>query len=386
MGASFGLTRRAAVRGAALLTAPLVLGAARPARGEAVGVVGATAERIQDRARQFLNQFSAPGVSLAYGHNSAIAFMGAYGFADPQTGEPLTTGHRLRIASVSKPITAAAVMMLAEHGRIRLDRPVFGAHGLLGAWFPIDARAPHADWLQAITVDHLLTHTAGGWTNDGSDPMFRYPGAGHADLIAATLREAPLINPPGSAYAYSNFGYCLLGRVVEAASGQSYEQFVRSQLLRLAGAEGMEVGGNTRGERRPGEAVYVGQGGDNPYSFDLRRMDAHGGWIASAADLVRFGQRINGDDALPDLIRPQSIALMRTPSGATQDYGRGWAINPAHANRWHSGALPGLVSMLILQAGGTIFAGLANTLARDGRDANAGLESLLWDVRALLYG
>ena len=324
-------------------------------------------------------------MSLAYGRGGAITFQGAYGQADNFTGEPMTTGHRLRIASIAKPITAAAIMMLAERGQLRLDQPVFGPGGPLSAWFPIGAAHPRPDWLQAITVDHLLTHTAGGWTNDGADPMFRMPVLGHADLIVTTLRDAPLVSPPGSTYAYSNFGYCLLGRVIEAVSGQGYAQFVRANVTGPAGAGGMEIGGNTLAERRSGEAVYFGQNGDDPYSFNLARMDSHGGWIATAAELVAVGQRLNGTDAAADLIGPQSIALMGASAGASPYYGRGWNINPGHGNRWHNGALPGAVSMLVLGADGTAFAGLVNSRTIDGRDANAGLEALLWEVNGMVH-
>ena len=202
-----------------------------------------------------MSQFSAPGVSLAYARDGAVSFAAGYGVADPQTGETLTAGHRFRIASISKPVTAAAIMLLVDRGRIGLHQPAFGQGGPLATWIPIDNSYPHADWLRAITIDHLLTHTAGGWTNDGNDPMYRYPSYGHADLIATTLREAPLLSPPGSAYAYSNFGYCVLGRVIEAASGQTYQQFVRSQLTGPAGAASLELGGNTRAERRQGEVA-----------------------------------------------------------------------------------------------------------------------------------
>lgn len=402
MSTATGLRRRCFLLGAAAtLAMPSVAGAARPGSGgggtggPVIGgpIIGgpvfggpdpAKAGQVEQRVRQFMSEFSAPGVSLAYGRGGTISFAGAYGLADNFSGETMTPEHRFRIASISKPITAAAIMMLVEQGRLRRDHKVFGAGGPLSAWIPIDGSYPHADWLQAITVDHLLTHTAGGWTNDGADPMFRHAALGHRDLIASTLREAPLINPPGSAYAYSNFGYCLLGRIIEAATGQGYAQVVRSQLAGPAGAQSLEIGGNTQGERKAGEVDYFGQSGDNPFGFNLARMDSHGGWIASASDLVKIAQRINGDDSVADLIAAQSVNMMRAPSSASQTYGRGWAINPGHSNRWHGGALPGATSLLILAAGGTVMAGLVNTRTIDGRDTNQGLDRLLWDVNGLV--
>ena len=109
------------------------------------------------------------------------------------------------------PITSVAIFRLIEEGRLGLGDRVLGREGILGETYG----KIESERLRAITVDHLLTHTAGGWPNDGTDPMFRTPEADLKTLIETTIAFHPPRGDPGTYFAYSNFGYCLLGRVIE---------------------------------------------------------------------------------------------------------------------------------------------------------------------------
>ena len=103
----------------------------------------------------------------------------------------------------------------------------------------------------------------------------------------------PLQTDPGAHYAYSNFGYCLLGRVLEKVTGQSYEQAVKDLILDPADTKSMTIGGNTKQDRLPNEVLYYGQDEDAYHKImDVKRMDAHGGWVATPIDLVRFALHI----------------------------------------------------------------------------------------------
>ena len=119
---------------------------------------------------------------------------------------------------------------------------------------------PYQPQVDEITIEHLLTHTGGGWNNTRNDPMFMNPGMNQAQLIALVLRERPLDHPPGQSYAYSNFGYCVLGRVIEKVSRQSYAAFVTDAVLKRCGITDMAIAGNTLAQRRRGEVKYYGQG------------------------------------------------------------------------------------------------------------------------------
>jgi CubicO group peptidase (beta-lactamase class C family) len=377
--------RRQFVAGSLAAGATLLLGT--PARAEELVAAGVSAQertRVQGLVAAFLGDFGVPGLSVAYTAQGAATYVAAFGVADTRNGEQMATGHRLRIASIAKPITATAVLLLSDRGQLQLGQRVFGSGGILGVQFPLGAGTPNRAWVEAITVDHLLTHTGGGWLNDGTDSMFRYPGLAHAQLIARTLQDIPLQRAPGTAHAYSSFGYCVLGRVIEAVSGQSYADFVRQAVLAPAGAQGMEIAANTLAERKAGEVVYRGQNGENPYGMDVQRMDAHGGWIGTAYDLVAFANRADGFASFPDLLRPQTQQLMLSATAASPFYGRGWALNPpAHGNAWHAGSLPGTTSVLIRTEGGVNMAGLANSRS-PGSDL--ALDRLMWDIHAEVIG
>ncbi|MDC6684635.1 beta-lactamase family protein, partial [Leclercia adecarboxylata] len=134
---------------------------------------------------------------------------------------PLEARHRFRIASISKPLTAAAVLTLVEAGKLRPSDHVFGLRGGLGPGVTPTRALPHTPRIRAVTVGQLLSHPTGGWPNDGKDPMFQQPALSADQLIAWTLQQPLYALPedPGQMWRYSNFGYCVLGRVIEGVSG-----------------------------------------------------------------------------------------------------------------------------------------------------------------------
>ena len=123
--------------------------------------------------------------------------------------------------------------------------------------------------------------------------MFSNPALNHAQLITLTLKNLPLDYPPGEHYAYSNLGYCVLGRIIEKITGRPYADYVRAAVLSRCGVTDMTIAGNTLAQRQPGEVKYYGQG-DNPYGFNITRMDSHGGWIARPTDYVQFVMHVDG--------------------------------------------------------------------------------------------
>ena len=257
-------------------------------------------------------------------------------------------------ASQSPPVPFS---ILIETGRLSPDARVFGSDGILGTRF---GRQPYSRFVEDLTVDHLLTHTCGGWPNDGSDPMFRDPAASHEALISGTLNTLPLTNPPGQAYAYSNFGFCLLGRVIESVTGRTYEEHVRTRILDRCAVRGLSIAGNTLSERQPSEVRYYGQLGENPYRMNVQRMDSHGGWLGTARDLATFATHVDGFTTTPDILQARTVRTMTTPSGVNQNYARGWTVNRL-SNWWHGGSLPGTTAILVRTASGFCWAALANS-------------------------
>jgi CubicO group peptidase (beta-lactamase class C family) len=332
---------------------------------------GADLAHIDSVAQAAMSDWSLPALSFAITRQGRLVFAKAYGYADTAAFEKARTAHRFRIASVSKPVTAVAILRLVEQGLLDLDDQVFGAGALLGTTY---GTTPYGPGIEDITVRHLLTHTAGGWPNTAGDPMFSNPGLDHAQLIGWTLDNRPLDDTPGTTYAYSNFGYCVLGRVIEAVTGQAYDAWVKANVLAPVGVSTTEIAGDTLADRKPNEVVYYDDNAAAPYGMKVARMDAHGGWIARPIDLVRLAVRVDGFATKPDILAPATITTMTTPWEPGAGYALGWAVNQWN-NWWHNGSLPGTSSILVRTAGELTWAAVTNT-----RNNGPDLDGMMWDV------
>ncbi len=338
---------------------------------------------IPGLAADFLRNYDMPGLSLAVAQQGKLVYAAGFGTADKTTGEAVQTTSRFRIASLSKPITATMIFLLVDRKQLSLDDLVFGPNGHLSSLGqPVDPR------VNQITVHQLLQHAGGGWANDANDPMYTYPELYNpSDLIKQVIATRPLDNPPGTAYAYSNFGYCVLGRVIEEMIGQTYEYDVRENFLDVpCGAYSMMIGANTLAERQPGEVVYYGTDDGDPYGILVSRMDSHGGWVGTAIDYLRFMVRVDGLSTVPDLLSSNSMTMMTTPSGlpGSNGYACGWATTTDGI--WsHTGDLAGTRSIMVRTADGFCWVALVNsgkTVSGDPTsDTLSGLDALMWAIR-----
>ncbi len=333
----------------------------------AKATVAAGRTSVARLAMEFMEEFDAPGLSIAIAREGKFICRKAFGVANIKAGERLTVDHRFRIASVSKPITSAAIFLLIERGKLSLDDRVFGKDALLGITDPTDR-------LGKITVHHLLTHTSGGWKNDKTDPMFKHLEKDHLELISWAIKTLAQANEPGEKYAYSNFGYCLLGRIIEKVSGQTYEEFVAENVLRSCGIETMQIAGK-RGSLKS-EVSYYKEGKPLSFKMNVRRMDAHGGWVGTPGDLVNFALRVDGSSEPPDILKKESLQTMTERNGVRPGYACGWSVNQA-GNYWHGGSLPGLSSLLVRTSGGYCWAACVNTRSED---LGSALDRLMWKM------
>ncbi len=363
--------------------------------------------------QDFLQRHHVPGASLAVTDGGRLVLAKGYGYADLAKREQVQPTSLFRIASISKPITAAALLTLVEQQRLGLDDKVFE---LLDCEADISAAGQKFDpRLRDITIRHLLQHR-GGWDRDQSfDAMFQsvrfarqlgVPAPATARDVIRAMCSQSLDFDPGHRYAYSNFGYCLLGRVIEEISGQSYEDYVREHVLAPLGITSMRLGrtrlpGRAEGEVRyyhpqPDESVFqddLGEQVPSPYgAWNLEAMDAHGGWVASAVDLARFAVAFDDPDHCPILSRA-SIDLMqeRPPGLAGHDdsgqpldlfYSLGWSnrvLSDGGVNHWHTGSLPGTATILIRRHDDRHLIALFNTRVSPtsshlSRDIDSGLQ------------
>jgi N-acyl-D-amino-acid deacylase len=353
---------------------------------------------------EFMAARKIPGGALAVVKDRRLVYARGYGWADVVEKVPVAANSLFRIASISKPFTAVAIMQLVERRQLTLDARV--TELLPQRAVLAKGASPDPRWAQ-ITVRHCLQHT-GGWDRDQSfDPMFRprviaaatgTPAPASADAVIRFMLGQPLDFAPGTRYAYSNFGYCVLGRIIEVVAKQPYEKFVQANVLAPCGITAMRLGRTRAAERAEREVRYYAPGdpqGENvfpgppaqvpwPYgTFHLEAMDAHGGWLASAVDLVRFAAALRDPERCP-LLKPESWRQLHAPppapvarreDGSLREvfYACGWQVRPQRvgANYWHNGSLPGTATLLVRRSDGLDWAVLFNQ-RQDGGKLNDG--------------
>ena len=224
--------------------------------------------------------------------------------------------------------------------------------------------------------------------------------------IIRYMTQQPLDFDPGERYAYSNFGYSLLGRVIERASGMNYDAYVRRQVLAPLGIKTMRLGATLPEGRAEGEVTYynlkgktgpavMGKVGERvPLAYGtwcLEAMDAHGGWLASAVDLVRFACAFE-DSKHCKILNSASLGKMfARPAGPAgyqldsapkpQFYGCGWSVREVGKlglTTWHTGALDGTSTLLVRRYDRMNWAVLFNCEhGAAGKPLSAGVDPLI---------
>ncbi|MDC7994211.1 serine hydrolase [Altibacter sp. HG106] len=333
--------------------------------------------------QNFMATHNIPSMTIAMAKEGELKYMRAFGNADIAGTETTQPYHMFRIASVSKPITAIGIMKMVEDGLITLNDQVFGTGGLLeNHWYFSNSTITDTR-VYDITVQHLLEHSA-GWDRSSNcfpDPTSPYPWFFQGcDPIAAPLhitqsqgeqnpvKEEFLINyllektldfEPNTDYNYSNMGFLVLSEIIEEVSGQSYEAWMQQEIFHPLGIYDMYIGNNLIDEKYEREGEYVGNGfttldlygsGNTvPWEyggFSIAAMDGHGGWIATARDLVRLLVAVDRFPTKPDILSNATIDNMTTPSANASFYAKGWSVNGAN-NWWHTGAVDGTASIFV---------------------------------------
>jgi CubicO group peptidase (beta-lactamase class C family) len=333
-------------------------------------------------AAAFRQQFSVPASSIAISRNGRFVYDQAVGMGDRQHLTQVQQSSLFRIAALTMPITSVTIFSLMEQGKINLTDKVFGPAAILGTKY---GNPPYKQYVTDITVDHLLTHTAGGWPGDSTDPMMHNLSWDQTKLITETIANLPLANPPGSHWASSNFGYCVLGRVIEQVTGQPYSAYVQANILAPCGISTMQIAANKESQRAPNEVVYFGQYSEEPYKINMTRMDSDGGWIASSTQLVQFLNHVAGAPGIAALLKPATIQTMTTPAAAYPQgpvrYARGWMVSGNGAgNWWHNGSLPGTTTVMLRTATGMCWAALTNTRTQPSNEIDTAISQMMWDM------
>ena len=326
-------------------------------------VVQADIAALDTKINSWMTTSGMPGMSIAISKNGKLVYKKGYGKGDQEAVTAVTNDSRFRMASVSKLLTSAAMMKLVQNGSVTLDQKVFGAGAILGTTY---GTQPYSANVQAVTVNHLLHHTSGGWGNASNDPAFLDINWSSTQVFNHTLNNIPLTAAPGSVFNYSNFNYMVLARIIEKISGKTYEQFVKDEILTPVGATQTTIAGKTLADRKPNEVKYYGQAGDATWAYDkmdFARSDGAMGWMGTSTDLLRFVNAVDSSSTRPDILSGATIKTMVTNSpnstGFGFNFGCGWVVE---GNEWFWwGSLPGTFGILYRNGNGICIAALANS-------------------------
>lgn len=346
----------------------------RPAREWRVTGQEVPALAFFDEAmRGFMLPRSIPHGALAVTRNGRLVLARGYTW-NAEPGDEIQPNALFRIASISKTITATAILRLVQDGLLRIEDKMVD---ILNPQPPVGR--PPDPRLKDVTIRHLFQHL-GGWDRDETfDPVFRDETIARALGRGLPISQQDIITymtgrrldfTPGEEYQYSNYGYLLLGRIVEAVAGKAYADYVREMIFEPLGIQRTRLGRSLLTARAPGEVLYysmevglfdsvVSQGQVMlPYgAFSMENLDSVGGWISSPVDLVRFASTFD-DPASSPVLNADSIATMfaqpeRRFSRGGAWYGGGWDIRPARGapagslNMQHNGSLPGTTTLLV---------------------------------------
>ncbi len=330
---------------------------------------------LDDVVVAFMADEAVPGAAVAAADGAGRSILRTYGVADAATGRPVKADTAFRLASLSKPITAAAVMALVDRRALALDDRLADLLPLPAAQDPRFAR---------ITVRHLLRHAAGWDRARDFDPLLDGPerrrrlGLGTAPdcgPVAYAMLASPLQSEPGGVYAYSNLGYCFLELIVAHRSGESYAGFVSREILAPRGAGGLRLGeADIAPERLASPSAVRGR---IPTQDEIVQLGGAGGWIGTAAEVLAF-------------LGPRPAAQSDPPADAaagTSYHDLGWRIwpGPDGSTLTHYGALDGSFALALRFPDAVRVVALFNARPRDDAAAFERLRRALSDtVRAAL--
>jgi len=328
----------------------------------------------------------APGAQVAVWFDGAVQLSKAYGVANLDTGEALTTEHLFRIASHSKTFTATAVMQLVEAGKLRLDDTA-------GAWIPELAEAGSP--LAGATVRELVSQSA-GVIRDGVDATYwqhSRPFPDEDELLELAIREG-VVRQPEATFKYTNIGFSLLGMIVGRAAGTTYNEYTKSAIVAKLGLR------NTGPELDEARLSDYAGGHSGLHSWterqviphvDTHAMAAATGFYSTAEDMVRFASaHFFGDDRLisdrskNEMQRPVWTNL--APDAPQDGYGYGTTVHyyNGHCMVGHSGGYPGHITRTMWDPNeGMAISVLTNAVDGPAEELAAGVLKILDTARGV---
>jgi D-alanyl-D-alanine carboxypeptidase len=280
-----------------------------------------------------------PGLSIAVVRGGEPVVLKGYGFADVENDVPATAETVYRIGSITKQFTAAAILRLAEQGRVSLDAPV----GEYLSGLPT--------WADQVTVHQLLNHTSGirSYTALGPRWMEVMPLERTHEQMVALFRDEPADFAPGERWLYNNSGYYLLGMIIEEVTGKPYAEYLEGEFFRPLGLASTVYCSERPLIKNRAEGYAVQDGRFvNDAPIDMTQPFSAGAYCSTVADLVRWARAL----AQGQVVSAESYGKMTTPTalpaGAEQAYGYGLAVGSLDGHPWvaHGGGINGFISQL----------------------------------------
>jgi CubicO group peptidase (beta-lactamase class C family) len=271
--------------------------------------------------------------SVLLAKNGQVLFCRGYGMANLEHDVACTPNTKFRLGSITKQFTAMAIVILQERGELAVtDKVKKYVPGVPKAW-------------DDITIHHLLTHTSGIPNYTGfPDFLKTLRNAVTVDELIAKFKDKPLDFKPGDKFKYSNSGYIVLGKIIEAASGRTYATFMKEAIFDPLGMNdtGYDNFATVLKNRASGYSRLLGLAPANATYIDMSIPHAAGALYSTALDLLKWDQALDSEKLLPR----KSIEAMFTPF--KDRYAYGWSIDdkfdqPRHS---HAGGIPGFVTFI----------------------------------------
>jgi serine beta-lactamase-like protein LACTB, mitochondrial len=297
--------------------------------------------QIEALIKAEMSRQSIPGLSVAVVANGQMRWSEGYGLADVENAVPARPSTVYRLGSISKPVTATAIMQLVERGKIDLDAPV---QKYCSAF-------PEKQW--PITTREVLGHLS-GIRHYKSDEEFNNTRHFSGTTEALSMfKDDPLLHEPGVKYTYTTFGYTLLGCEIEGASGMTFADYVRENVFKPSGMDRMRVDSisdiipnRAQGYRKTSKGELI----NSPLADNSYKVPG-GGFVSTAEDLAKFAVAVQGSKLLKKETTEQMFKSLKTREGKETGYGLGWSVNTRNGQRniGHSGAQQRVSTFLHMQ-------------------------------------
>jgi len=342
-------------------------------------------QEFDNHITEFMKDWKIVGASVAVIKDEKLIYTKGFGYADKENKIETEPHHLFRVASVSKLITAIAIMKLVEAGKISLNDTVFGENGILNMSEYLDIKDKR---VLNITVENLLNHS-GGWSGKKADPMFRNIEIARVmkkelpisteTIIEYVLKNKKLDFKPGTRASYSNVGYAVLGKIIEKTTGVTYETYITTHILNPIGIYDMHLGKSSINDLLENEVRYYGLPDERKVQSSivenkkvakyyggnsLESLEAAGAWIASATELAILLVYIDGYIKKTDILSPESVKKMTTVKRGMKPIG--WSGTDGKENWWRSGTLSGTSALIKRQNNGISWVFIMNTTPKYG--------------------